>query len=333
MAKKEPRLISTEYYGEIVLLRIENDRLIESDSVTRFYDEMIEAIGQRSHIVLDMVHVQYLSSAGLGKFILFHRLSKNRGGQVVLCNLTPNVREAFRTSRLDRVFKIASSLGEAVAALSWSLEIGCPVAGCEGNSLSHEPSIADRGGELCCRSCDCRFGVAPFQLSPDGEARVAVSRFEVPTYEQERIRAELGAIIHLDIVGRLDLFAAEALVDAWRSLPGPRRALLDLRAATELSEPGLRLLEEHVHADTSIDRIVILVDPDRSDRTRAVLPNVRVTITHDEAVSVLRGSPESDETPAPLLVSARTVERTAEQSQSRDAGIATGEHGPSSLMR
>jgi hypothetical protein len=112
-------------------------------------------------------------------------------------------------------------------------------------------------------------------------------------------------------------------------LPQPRRALLNLHAATELSEPGLRMLGEHLSADASADQVVLLVDLDRSVRTRAGFLDIRVTTTQDEAMEVLRSSPGSDEPPPPLLVSARTVGRTAEQSQSRDAVTPDGEHGPS----
>ncbi|HEV3310715.1 MAG TPA: STAS domain-containing protein [Chloroflexota bacterium] len=309
---RESSIISVEYFGETaVIIRIETEGLMTDDAMRRFHDAVTEAIGPRSRIVFDMAHVRFLSSAAMAKFINLLRQSRTRKGQLVFCRLTPGVREAFQVNRLDRVFKIASSLEEAMAALSWSLELGCPIGRCEGTSLSHDPSIANRGGELCCRSCGCQFLVAPFQLAANGEAQVEVSRFAIPTYADELIRAELGVIVNLHIVGRLDLFASEAFVDAMRSLPQSCRALLDLRSATELSEPGLRLLEEHFRVDTSIDRVVVLVDPDRFHRARVILSNFRVTMIHDEAIAVLRGSGASDESPARLVVFARTVDITA----------------------
>src|SRR5262249_46668416 len=95
-------------------------------------------------------------------------------------------------------------------------------------------------------------------------------------------------------------------------LPQPRRALLKLHAATGLSEPGLRMLGEHLSANASADQVVVLVDLDRSVRTRAGLSDIRVTTTQDEAMEVLRSSPGLEEPRALLLVSARTVGRTAE---------------------
>jgi anti-anti-sigma factor len=325
----EPRFISAEYCGDIAILRIETEFLFDEETVRHIFDEVTAAIGQRPRIILEMGKIKLVSSTAFSRLITIQRKSRERGGRVILCSIIPNVLEEFRTHALDKVFQIVSTLDEAKAALSWSLTIRCPIAGCEGDGLSNDPSIADRGGEFCCRSCGCSFRVAPFQLDRAGEARVAVSRFEIPTYEHEQIRAELGGIVHLDIIGRLDLFAAEALVDAWRSLPQSRRALLDLHAATELSQPGLRTLGEYLKADVSADRVVVLVDPDRSARTRAGLLDLRVTTIQDEAMAIHRSSPGSDEPPPPLLVSARTVGRAAEQSQSRDAVTPGGERGPS----
>ncbi len=313
MATRKPTLFSTESVGNVAVFRIETTTLFDERDVKRLFDELAEAIGPRSQIIVDLAQVLHMSSTALSKLVLMHRQSRIRGGQVVLCNLAPKVSEAFRTSKLDKLFEIASSLEEALAALHWSLEVRCPIAGCEGTSLSHEPSIAEQGGVQCCRSCGCRFWLAPFQLSPRGEARVAVSRFAIPTYEQEQIRAALGVIVVFDIVGRLDLFASEALVDAWRSVPQSCRALLDLRAATELSEPGLRLLKGHVGINnTSPNRIVVLVDQDRFTRTHAIISNACITTNHDEAMSALHGSLASDESPTPLMVLARKVDTTME---------------------
>jgi anti-anti-sigma factor len=332
MAAHERPIVSSQHVGEIVILRLETDGLLRISDTDRFSDEATQAIGARSHIVFDMAQVRWPSSVLWGKLIMFASRSKRRGGEIVLCHLHDAVRQSVETSNLDRLFHIASSLEEAIAALSWCLAIECPVAGCAGEAFFCDPSIADRGADLCCRSCGCQFRVAPFQLPTSGEAPVTVSQFAIPTYEQEQIRAELGAFVFLHIVGRLDLFASEALFDAWRSLPAPRRILLDLRRATEVSDAALRLVKEHLRNEASADRVVALVDPGWSDRIRDALPDTRVTPTHDEAQSVLSDSLKPEETPASLLVSARAVKRTAEQIQSRDAASQAGDPGQSSSV-
>jgi anti-anti-sigma factor len=309
------------------MIRIETEKLFDERIVRECFEQVSVAIGPQHHIILDLEPTTLWSSTALRKLVDLEIMSRKRGGRMILCGLTPVALQVFRTSNLDRLFQIVSTIDEAMTALGWSLAIRRPIAACEGDGVSYDPSIIDRGEDFCCRSCGCRFRVAPLQLDSAGEARVAVSSFEIPTYELERVRVVVGAISHLEIVGRLDLFAAEALVDAWRSLPRPRQALLGLSAATELSELGLRLIEEHVRGDTSIDRVVVQVDPAQADRTRAVLSDVQVMTKKDEAMLVLRGSPESDEIPLPLLVVARPVGRTAEPTQSREAGTLAGEHG------
>jgi anti-anti-sigma factor len=306
-----PARIRAEYRGEIAIIRIETDHLHNDGVVKRCFEEVTAALGPRRRLILDTKGVVFWSSTAFSKLILLERKCRDGGGRIILCNLNPVARQAFRISNLDRLLQIVSTPDEALMALGWTLAITCPITGCAGDGLTHDASIAARGGELCCRSCGCRFRVAPFQLSPSGDARVEVSRFETATYEQERILAVLGSIVHLGLVGRLDLFAAEALVDAWRSLPESCQTLLDLRQATDFTEQGLRLLDEHVGTDIPIDRVVVVVDSSRSDRIQAVMSNVRVATTPDEGTSALRDSAQSHEAPAPLLVTARTVERAA----------------------
>ena len=313
MAAKKPDLVSMEYFGDIAILRIEMDILLVDRDTERLYSTTSSTrLARTVRVIIDLTKVHLLSSVGLSRLTRIRRQLSVRGGQLILCNMAPKVSESFRTSNLDRFFSIEASLEKALAALRWSLEVECPIAGCDGTSLSHEPSITVQGGVLRCRSCGCQFWVAAFQFSANGEARAEVLWFVNPTYEQEQIRVNFGVIVVLEVVGRLDLFTSEAMVDAWRSLPQSCRGMLDLRAATELSEPGLCLVAEHVGTHTAHDRIVVLVDQVRFSRTRAIISNIRVTTDHDEAMSTLRGSLVSGESPTPLVVLARKVDTTME---------------------
>ena len=141
---------------------------------------------------------------------------------------------------------------------------------------------------MCCRSCGCRFRALPFDFPQNGEARAEVQSFEIPTYEHELIRVELGDPVLLAVVGRLDLFAAEAVADAWRSLQRPRCGLIDLHDVSEMSDRGLRMMGEQVHAGGSADRIAVLVNPERFDRTRSALPGIPVATTKGDLMPVLR---------------------------------------------
>ena len=62
--------------------------------------------GQPLQLVLDFSGVDLISSSLLGKLILLLRRVEGAGGKLVLCELSPTVATVFKTSNLDRLFKI-----------------------------------------------------------------------------------------------------------------------------------------------------------------------------------------------------------------------------------
>ena len=73
-------------------------------------DTLLEMVqrgdGQRMPlwIRLDFEHVTFMSSAMITKLILLHKAITVRGGRLVLGNLSPNVREVFKSTNLAMLF-------------------------------------------------------------------------------------------------------------------------------------------------------------------------------------------------------------------------------------
>lgn len=61
-------------------------------------------------IVLDMSHVNYVDSAGLGAIFGVWTSSQKNGCNLEMANLNPRVQELFSVSRLDSVFKKVKDL-------------------------------------------------------------------------------------------------------------------------------------------------------------------------------------------------------------------------------
>jgi len=80
--------------------------------------------GGPPRFVLDFGRVQRLSSAMLGKLIAFNRKVSQAGGEVALCSLSPALAEKFRSTRLDRFFRILPAPAAAVAAAAGADEAG-----------------------------------------------------------------------------------------------------------------------------------------------------------------------------------------------------------------
>jgi anti-sigma B factor antagonist len=69
-------------------------------------------------ILMNLAQSKYCDSSGLGALLMAHRITKEVGGNLVLCCLQPNVLKMIQIAQLDRVFKIFDTENEACQGLS-----------------------------------------------------------------------------------------------------------------------------------------------------------------------------------------------------------------------
>jgi len=67
-------------------------------------------------ILVDCAGLEYISSAGLGVFLLMLKTMKKKDGEFCLCGLNERIREVFEISGLHKVFTLYKSQEEALAA-------------------------------------------------------------------------------------------------------------------------------------------------------------------------------------------------------------------------
>ena len=95
------------------------ERLLFDDKTVRDVADQLNAVlpndGKPIRLVIDMSGVDLISSSLLGKFILLLRRVEGGGGRLVLCELTPTVQSVFKTSNLDKLFKIVRDRTAALA--------------------------------------------------------------------------------------------------------------------------------------------------------------------------------------------------------------------------
>jgi len=68
-----------------------------------------------TRIVINLEHVHYVDSAGLGALIEAHRKTKAKGGQLKLSNLRPNFKQALEIARLLPIFETFPTEAAAIA--------------------------------------------------------------------------------------------------------------------------------------------------------------------------------------------------------------------------
>lgn len=68
-----------------------------------------------TRIVVNLEHVNYVDSAGLGALIEAHRKTKDKGGRLKLSNLGPNFKRALEVARLLTIFETCPDEAAAIA--------------------------------------------------------------------------------------------------------------------------------------------------------------------------------------------------------------------------
>ena len=85
----------------------------ESSGLRTMVDKLLTSGATK--IVVNLEHVNYMDSAGLGTLIEVHRKTKAKGGRLKLCNLGPNLRQALEMARLLPIFETCANEAEAMA--------------------------------------------------------------------------------------------------------------------------------------------------------------------------------------------------------------------------
>ena len=68
-----------------------------------------------TRIVVNLEHVNYVDSSGLGALIDAHRKTKAKGGRLMLTNLRPNFKQALEMAKLLTIFETSPTEATAVA--------------------------------------------------------------------------------------------------------------------------------------------------------------------------------------------------------------------------
>jgi anti-sigma B factor antagonist len=91
-------------------------RLAMGDEATGFRSTIDNLLGAgATRILVNLEHVNYVDSAGLGTLIEAHRKVKAKGARLRLSNLGPNLRRALEIARLLELFDAHPTESAALA--------------------------------------------------------------------------------------------------------------------------------------------------------------------------------------------------------------------------
>ena len=92
------------------------DGRLDASTAGQFRDRVKELLAkERSHLVVDLSEVGFVDSSGLGALLSALKALTQKGGDLKLCCLIPEVKSLFELTRLHLVFDIYSDVRSALA--------------------------------------------------------------------------------------------------------------------------------------------------------------------------------------------------------------------------
>ncbi|HSY58748.1 MAG TPA: STAS domain-containing protein [Terriglobales bacterium] len=103
--------------GNIVVLRCDG-RIVTGDELQVLQIEVDKLMLETKQVVLNMEQVNFVDSSGVGALVRFTRVLRRQRGDMVLCHLTPFVRQVLESTNLHHFFQSHDSEAEAVRSFS-----------------------------------------------------------------------------------------------------------------------------------------------------------------------------------------------------------------------
>jgi anti-sigma B factor antagonist len=112
--------LEVEKNGDLIVVRLGKLRVLDERTVKEISDELLGVADRPDchRLLLDFSGVAQLSSAMLAQLVRLHRKIEPKGEKLRLCGISSELRSAFTTTRLDRLFDITDNKADAIKAVT-----------------------------------------------------------------------------------------------------------------------------------------------------------------------------------------------------------------------
>ena len=116
-ARYESHHIEASQLGSAMVVLIRCEHVSEREA-SIIYDETDALLDDRIvNVVVDMTHVEVLTSAGIGALVRLHKRAEGKGGRLAVCSLNEELADLFKLTRMDRLFVLAADRAAALGAI------------------------------------------------------------------------------------------------------------------------------------------------------------------------------------------------------------------------
>ena len=110
----------TRNEDDILLVYFQETGIIDESQIQSLGQEMINLLNTASQekILVNLENVTLMSSAMIGKLILFGKKCKDANVDLRICGINPNIKEVFDLMQLEKIFKVNADEAQAIASFN-----------------------------------------------------------------------------------------------------------------------------------------------------------------------------------------------------------------------
>jgi anti-anti-sigma factor len=110
--------IRHELSGDIRVIAIDAVHLVDGAMIEQCYREIIELLDktEESQALLHFGRVAFMSSSALGMLVRINKKCKEYSIALKLCGISPDIRQVFKITGMDKIFDIHDEASQAVEA-------------------------------------------------------------------------------------------------------------------------------------------------------------------------------------------------------------------------
>jgi anti-sigma B factor antagonist len=101
-----------------VVLAFQDSTILDDTNAQKFKNKLIATLAEGKHVLLNMGKLNLISSSGMGALVAISALANERKVFFGLCNLSGNLMNLFKVTKLYMIFKIFQTEDEAIDAFS-----------------------------------------------------------------------------------------------------------------------------------------------------------------------------------------------------------------------
>ena len=111
--------IEVSHIAQATVAKFTTSAIVDEEKILVIGRELLNLVQQngRRPLILNFAEVERVSTEMLGNFVSLQRRTRARGGNLVLCNLKPQLSEAFKMVNTDESLTICDDEQKALMAV------------------------------------------------------------------------------------------------------------------------------------------------------------------------------------------------------------------------